>query len=304
MVAELVVHLVVDNEALGPSTVLAHVLVRASHDELREPLGIRVVAHDEGILAAQLEDDGREGLGGRLHDLAPNADAPHEDDLVSPGHQLGTGIGVADRKLHEVGGGSDGFQARLDHPPVVLRGPRRELRDLHDDRVAREDRCYHRVEDVVEGIVPGHNGADDADGHPLHAARLVQVHEPRGAVLRQQAPLAVHRGPAELLQRHRELAHHRVHHRLPRLAARDRSNGLRVLKDETLQHTEELAALREGRLRPPLLSSAGTLQHLPGVLRRARRQLAEVVHRRRVPAGHRGLGLPPLALVVELAPAL
>jgi len=48
--------------------------------------------------------------------------------------------------------------------------------DLEHEAVAGHERGDHRVEHVVKGVVPGHDGPHDAHGHPLHV-HLFHHHE-------------------------------------------------------------------------------------------------------------------------------
>mmetsp|Transcript_86063 Transcript_86063/g.238448 ORF Transcript_86063/g.238448 Transcript_86063/m.238448 type:complete len:205 (-) Transcript_86063:906-1520(-) len=87
VLAEAVVHPVVNEKALRPRAVLAHVLEGPADDELRQLPGIRVIADDEGVFAPKLQDDRGERAGGSLHDTAPNPHAANENHLVRRRHQ-------------------------------------------------------------------------------------------------------------------------------------------------------------------------------------------------------------------------
>mmetsp|Transcript_89301 Transcript_89301/g.161157 ORF Transcript_89301/g.161157 Transcript_89301/m.161157 type:complete len:299 (+) Transcript_89301:986-1882(+) len=263
--AEVVVDLVVDNEALWAGAVLPHVLEGAADHQLREGLvHIRVVADHERVLAPELQDNWSDDLSaaGSFHDLAAHGHAADKDNLVSMLHDGSPCLRVARDQLDQVWGRARSFQTSADSAAQVACGPRRELRDLDHDGVAGEDGRDHRVEDVVEGVVPGHDSAHHAHWHPLHAARLVRVHEPRIPVLWPQVLLAAGRSPPELLQGHRELAHHGVDHRLARLPAGHCADRLHVVQHEAMQGPKQVPPMREGGGSPNLLRRPCAAYHL------------------------------------------
>jgi len=61
---------------------------------------------------------------------------------------------------------SDTMGAVHIHPH--LHPPTHSFNHLEDQRIARHERGDQRVEDVVQGVVPGHNRANHAEGHELH----------------------------------------------------------------------------------------------------------------------------------------
>lgn len=71
-----------------------------------------------------------------------------------------------------------------DVPPRIPQGSAHTPRTpahLDDDAISGKDRGGERVQDVVEGVVPGHNGAHHAHGVVLHARLLVEhLGEDRG----------------------------------------------------------------------------------------------------------------------------
>ena len=82
---------------------------------------VGVAADDDGVLAAQLQHDGRQLLRGRRHDLPTHSCGAHEDELAhARGDQRRPGLGVARDDLHEVCGRAGGCQGCLDDAAVVL----------------------------------------------------------------------------------------------------------------------------------------------------------------------------------------
>mmetsp|Transcript_7625 Transcript_7625/g.15912 ORF Transcript_7625/g.15912 Transcript_7625/m.15912 type:complete len:257 (-) Transcript_7625:777-1547(-) len=136
MLAECVVDFLIDNEAFRSSTILAHVLEGATDDKLSQRFGLGIVADDEGILAAELQDHRRESARGGLHDFAPDSHTAHKNDLVRLSHQRGTRLRISRDDLYEIRRSAHRPQATLDHTPVIAGGPRRKFRGLDDDRVA------------------------------------------------------------------------------------------------------------------------------------------------------------------------
>ena len=121
----------------------------------------RCVAVDQARrLAAELEDDGGEVLGGLLeHDLADAAAAREEDEveslvqerlgLLGPplDHRDGLRVEVARHQVRHEGGGVG-----------------RDLRRLQDRRIAAGQRAHQGRQEQVDGIVPGADDEDHAEG--------------------------------------------------------------------------------------------------------------------------------------------
>mmetsp|Transcript_74526 Transcript_74526/g.155369 ORF Transcript_74526/g.155369 Transcript_74526/m.155369 type:complete len:374 (+) Transcript_74526:625-1746(+) len=299
VLTEVVVDLVVDDETLWPSAILAHVLVGTSHHQLGQLFGIDVVANDEGVLSTELQNHRCQSWSSLFHHLLADANASHKDDLIRLSHERGAGFGIACRKLDEVHWCTDSLQALPDHLAIVLGRPRSVLGHLDDDRVSCKESGNDGVEDVVEGVVPRNKSSHDADRNPFHATRLVQVHQPRVTVLRQQVLLAVHRNPSQLLQGHQDLADHCVDHRLARLPASDNGNGLGILQNELLDGAKQLSSLCERGFCPNLLSLPRASYGLPHIVRRHCLHLSKELHGRWVPAWNCCGGRLPLLCVVE-----
>mmetsp|Transcript_47094 Transcript_47094/g.134847 ORF Transcript_47094/g.134847 Transcript_47094/m.134847 type:complete len:205 (-) Transcript_47094:422-1036(-) len=177
MLAELLVDLVINDEAFRASTILAHVLESTSHDKLRKLLGIRIIANDEGVFASKLQDHRGQSLGGVLHHLSAHTDTAHENDLVNFRDEGTACVGVSNCELHQVCWSTNGFKAAFDDLAVVLRGPRCVLRNLDDDSIPREESGNEWIEDIVERIVPRNNRTDDTHRNPFNPACLVHVHQ-------------------------------------------------------------------------------------------------------------------------------
>mmetsp|Transcript_22765 Transcript_22765/g.70331 ORF Transcript_22765/g.70331 Transcript_22765/m.70331 type:complete len:646 (-) Transcript_22765:53-1990(-) len=251
---EALVHALVHVEAFGARAVLAARLEGATERSGHDLHEVGVIAHDERVLAAQLQHHRRERLRSALHDHAPHGGAAHEDHLVAPArHHRFTRLAVARHDLHQVLGRAGRLQRGLNDAAVVLRAPRAVLGHLDHQRVAREEVGHQRVEDVMEGVVPRYNGAHHAHRPPLDPRALVEDHAPRRAALRSQPALALIDEPRDLLAGGQHLAEGGIHQRLARVARCHAADGGLVGHDEALQHTQQLAALREAGACPLLL---------------------------------------------------
>ena len=154
---------------------------------------------------------------------------------------------------------------------------------LDDEGVARKEGGGQRVEDVVKGVVPGHDGPDNSQRVVFHAGGLVKHHAPRRPGFGREPGLALLDQPPQLFARRHDLAKGGVHPGLARVPAgdpagwggggagwghpspprarppltrpptnpsRSPADDVLVVDDELEQHTHEAAALRKCG-RPP-----------------------------------------------------
>ena len=132
------------------------------------PAQVGVVEDHEGRLAAELEEDLLERLGGRRHDLPAGGRRAGEADLVHPG------VGRQQRAHRVLGRGHDVDHARGDvgllgdEPPEHRGAPRGVRRRLEHHGVARgQGRPQLGQVDLV-GHVPGGDGAHHPGGLAPH----------------------------------------------------------------------------------------------------------------------------------------
>lgn len=109
---------------------------------------------DEGVLAAELEDDGGEVGRGALHDALADGGRADEEDLVDAGlDQGGAGLALAHDEGHQLGVVAAGGQHLAEQLLEVVLGRQRALRHLDHRRVAGEQSRHGRRRHVVERIV-------------------------------------------------------------------------------------------------------------------------------------------------------
>jgi hypothetical protein len=170
-------------DALGRRAHLAGVEQRRVGQRLDRRRHRRVGAHDEGVLAAQLEVEVLHHRGGDLCDALTGLDRA--------GHGDHADRGVADERLAGLGAAGDHVdhargqvgEAALD---PVQRDQRRQLAGLDDDRVARGQRRRELPGEQQQWEVPGDDGPDDAVGLLEHQvelrARLAAGHDATAGV--------------------------------------------------------------------------------------------------------------------------
>mmetsp|Transcript_35689 Transcript_35689/g.77895 ORF Transcript_35689/g.77895 Transcript_35689/m.77895 type:complete len:365 (+) Transcript_35689:842-1936(+) len=270
-----VVHLLMHDEALRAGAVLAHALEGAAHGEGQQLVEVRVLAHDERVLPAQLQHHRRQVRRRRLHHLPADGGGADEHHLghVGGGDERVPGLAVAGDDLHEVGGGARGLQRSGDDAAVQVRGPGGVLGHLDDDGVAGEHVGHQRVEDVVEGVVPGHDAPHHSDRLVLHTGHFVHHHVARLARLGLQVLFSVVQDPLDLLTSNQHLPKSGVHHWLARVTRSHPADELLVVQDVSLEDLEKLSPLLERRFRPDFLSLLCTIHfraHLVGCHRRHR----------------------------------
>ena len=254
---ESIVDLLVHVESLGARAVLPAALERAAERHGHALSQIRVLEDDERVLAAEFEHDRGERLRRGFHDETTDAGGSDKDNLPAPaGDERVTSLAVPVHDLHEVARRAHRVEARLDRAAVIQRAPAGVLGHFHHEGVTGEEVGEERVEDVVEGVVPGDDGAHDAHGVVLDAGGLVEHHQTRGALLGLEPTLAVAEKPLDLLEGDEDLAEGGVDERLAAVARGDAADVILIVEDESGDHLEEEATLGERRLGPLLLGDA------------------------------------------------
>ena len=112
------------------------------------------------------------------HHLA-HASRAHKRHQVGLAREGGAGAPVAGDELDEVCWRTRSREARRDEPAVEAGRPERMLAHLDDDGVSGEDGCGDGVEDIMEGVVPRDDGAEDSPRMPLDTRSLVEAHAAR-----------------------------------------------------------------------------------------------------------------------------
>jgi hypothetical protein len=149
---ELLVDGLVDIDALGGNADLAGVLESAHGDLGSDLLDVDVGENDGGVVAAELEGNALEGLGGGLHDLLTGSGGTSEGDLgnVGVGAQLSTELVVAANNLDDTRG--EDLLGKLGELERCVGG---EGRGLDDDAVSGQDGGSDLADGQNQGEVPG-----------------------------------------------------------------------------------------------------------------------------------------------------
>jgi len=141
------------DDALDADAVLAGGLEDGAHEDAGDAGEIRdVVEHDGGVLAAELDADGCQGLGGGGADLVGHGPAADEGDVgeARVGGEGGRDGGPAGDGLHEGGRVVAGFERAVHDGDEVLARPGRGFGAFDDDGVAAEEGGDDGAEQVVE----------------------------------------------------------------------------------------------------------------------------------------------------------
>ena len=248
---EVVVHARAGDDAGGGGAVLSGVEVAGAGDALGGGLDVGVVEDDDRGLAAELEVDARQVLGGRRSDLHARADRAGDGDqlrrLVLDQRSAGvavTGDDVEDARrqelLHHLGeqrGGRGRGVARLEDQAVPRGQCRGDLPDHHHQRV-----------------VPGRHLADDADRLPAYPGGVVLEVLPRRLALEHA------RGAGEesqLVDRRRQLLVDGEADRLAGVTRLHVDELPRALLERVGDLQQRLLAVRRGRVAPGLERGVG-----------------------------------------------
>ena len=262
-------------------------------DPLHRELEVGVVHDDDRVLAAELEVDVLEVVGGRLRD--------RDSRLARAGEGDDRDVRVADEPLagllavavHEVD--DPVRQARLaEQLDEALGQERRVLRRLQHDGVPADERGRELPGGDRDREVPGRDRADDADRHPHRHLELVA--QLRGRRLAEEAAaLAGHvdRHVDRLLDVAAGLREHLAH-----LAAHQLRQLVLLLLEQAREAEEDVAALGR-RHEPPLLERG--LRRLDGAIDVLGRRAREGPDRLTV-RGYRDSNVSPEAASVHSPP--
>ena len=261
---------------------------RGPEDALDGEVEVGVVEDDHRVLAAELEMDVLERVGGHLRDAdAGLAGAGEGDDAhVGMRHERLAGVlaEAVDRVDDAVGESRVGEQ--LDE---ALRQQRRVLRRLEDDGVAADEGGRELPRRDRDREVPGRDRPDDADR--LADAHHELVRQLGGGRLAEQAP-ALARHVEAHVDRLLDVAA-RLGEHLPHLAAHELGELLLALGQERREAVQDVRALRRrdqppGRRRPRrarstarATSAAVARGHGPERLSRRRIEALEQIGRHR-----------------------
>jgi hypothetical protein len=230
-------------DARARAAVLPRVAEHGAWGRRRRLLQVRVGIDDVRGLAAQLQRDPLDRLGGAGRDAPAHLGGARERDLRH--------VGVLHEPLsaHRAGPGDDVHDtlgdARVERDPLELeRGERRELGGLQHDRVAGGERRAELPARDREREVPGRDQPDDAERLPeghVDAAR----HGDRPA----RVPLGRARVIAERLDDHAHLAA-RIRDRLAGVARLELRELLEHLLERVREPVEQGGAVARGHGAP------------------------------------------------------
>ena len=231
---------------------------RPLHGHVRRAVEIRVAQHDHRVLAAQLERDRDQPLGGLHGDLPAGGGRAGEVDHVDVVDERGTGAARAGHHREDVGGRA-ALERGLAHHQVRQR---RDLARLQHDRVAGHQRRDAVTEAVGQRVVPRPDHADDAvraiaDHHLLaEQQRRVRLDLLVGQVLgRVLRPEAQRVADVEHLRQQRVLA------RLAVLLHEHVEHAVAVLDEPVPQLVHDVGAAVEPERLPAGLRAPRALDH-------------------------------------------
>lgn len=247
------------DDALDADAVLAGGLKGAPEDDVADAGEVAVfpaaggLEHDEGVLAAELGDDGRKALGGAGGDVVGDGLRADEGDVADARvrRQVARSLWPASHHLDElriVAVGSKGAARNLEK---VLARPGRLLRNLDHDTIAAEDGADDGAHQVVEGIVPADQRGHHAERLVMHRVALIR-HEQVGRSARwPQGLFAVRERPLDLLNGDEDLAQLGVHHGLAAIQTGNPADLLGVIHNVHHERAQDCLALRKGRRASP-----------------------------------------------------
>ena len=245
-----------------PRVLMCELTYKADWDLPGGVVEVGVLGHDEGVLAARLDDDRGERLGaGGHHPLAGRGGAGEGDLVEAGGRQRRARLAVAGDDLeHRT---ADRLAEGLGQPLTDARGV---LRGLEDDRVAGREGVGDRAHGGEDGVVPRADDTHDAERAVLHARGLVDHQQARGDAAPLEHLLRVTGGPGEVVDRQRDL-HQRVAVRLAGLARHQRGELVHAARDHLAPLHQGLLAALEAQGAPALGLLAGGRDGGPDVRR-------------------------------------
>jgi len=149
-----------EQDVVGGDAGLAGVVELAGHDAAGRQFDGVAFVEEGGAFAAELEGDGGEVFGGRAQDQAADAFGAGEEQVIEgEGDELAADLGAA-------GEDAELFGAELlgDEGAEDLGGFGGALAGLEEDAVAGGEGADGGGEGEQEGVVPGADDADDAEG--------------------------------------------------------------------------------------------------------------------------------------------
>ncbi|KAH6605612.1 hypothetical protein Trco_004765 [Trichoderma cornu-damae] len=162
------------DDSLDADAVLAGGLKGAPEDDVDDARQVAVppaaggLEHDEGVLAAQLGDNGGQAPGGAGGNVVGDGLGADEGDVADAGvrRQVAGGLRPANHRLDNLRVVAVGSEGAAGDAEEVGARPGRLLGHLDQDGVAGEEGADDGAHQVVEGVVP-------ADQRGDHAERLV-----------------------------------------------------------------------------------------------------------------------------------
>jgi len=214
-----------------------------------------------GVLPAQLGAYGDQSLGGGLGDFDADGTGTDEGDVrnAGVGGEVTCGLGPADDGLDESGIVAVSDERAANDAGEVGGTPGCLLRDLDDDAVAGEYGADHGADEIVEGVVPAHEGGNNAERLVVHRVSFVGHQEVGRATFRAERLLAVLQSPFELLGGDEDLSQLSVNFGLAGIEARNAANLLLIVKNVLKKGPEDGTTLAERRGSPFRLGGLGSL---------------------------------------------
>ncbi len=170
-----VVDALVDENPLGSDTVLPAIDVATRKRGVDRLFEVRIIADDESVLATKLHHDRDDPLRAGFDDATPVANRANEEDRIDRrASERGACGSVSLDRLNEIWVVSSFFDELAKCVDELRARPGDPLGWLEDDRVPRHESWDHRIDDVLEWIVPRNDCGDDAERVVLEACRLVQ----------------------------------------------------------------------------------------------------------------------------------
>ena len=256
---ELVVDRRLDVHALDRDADLAGVVHRVVGGGVGRPLDIGVGAHDQRVLAAELEVARDQPLGGRLEDRFAGLGRAGEHDAIDRLDQRRAGRPVAGCDLKRPVG-QPGLAHHLRHQQ---RAQRRHLAGLEDHAVAGRQRRDAVTERIGDRKVPRADHAHDADRRVAHRQLLPEGQRvgPRPNALARQIRRRAPGPEAERAHGVAEVGELRVLVGLAGLGHDGLDHPLGVIEHPLLRAPQHLRAPLEPECLPAGLSRAGQRGH-------------------------------------------
>jgi len=274
-----IVDIVEDENPFGGEAALPGSDEAADERRVHGLVELGIVADDQGVFAAELENRRRDRLGALGDDLLAIGLRAGEDDFVNAaGDQCRTGLSVAVDDLDEVRAEAGPLEGLVEDLLDSRRRPGNPLTDLADDCVAGRERRNGGSEHILQRIVPGRDDTDHAERLVVNRRLLVQQQTRRDPLRCQVAFSVLHRVP-QLLAHRPDLAHHCVLAGLACVSDDHIAECIGVRQHVIENTSQDLSALGVRGRAPGSLSDAGTLHSVTNGGRPVDRDLAERLER-------------------------